>query len=225
MTERGEQRKARAKNHLKVVRERPEHLKVKNKDKRRPKEVEKYDLEVSNEAIRKMMPVLPRGGGDEEDPEPAQAEAMPPLPSESESEEEEPGNQPPHQATNHQEGTKLLDTLHGGAYWPVQEGGGRSRRAPDRLGVQQERGYWEEHLPRELSTEEHGSRQVRSQEEQLSRELSMEEHGSRQVTPQVSPQPTPMTSPRPASTTGSRPPGGGTWMRRRVSGRISCQGS
>ena len=46
----------------------------------------------------------------------------------------------------------------------------RWRKPPARLGVEQERGFWEEHLPRELS---------------------MGDPGSRQHTPQVSPQPSP----------------------------------
>ena len=200
--ERGEQRKARAKNHLKVIRERPEHLKVANKPKL--KEGEEYDLEVSKEAIQRMIPAPPQphwhgqdgAGAEGEVEEPAQPEARPQL-SSSESENDEEFHL---MATNHREEAQLLDTLHGGAYWPVQEGAGRNRRAPDRLGVEQERGFWEERLPRELSMEEHGPRQITTQgneyEECLTREPSMEEHGSKQNTPQVSPQPTPLTSPQ-----------------------------
>ena len=69
-----------------------------------------------------------------------------------------------------QEGARLLDTLHLGGYWPVEEGVDRRRKPPARLGVEQERGFWEERLPRELS---------------------MGDPGSRQHTPQVSPQPSP----------------------------------
>ena len=65
------------------------------------------------------------------------------------------GDQPQHQATNHPDKVRLLDSLHGEAYWPVQEGVGRNRRLLPHLGVELERGYWEEHLPKELSSE-HG---------------------------------------------------------------------
>ena len=68
------------------------------------------------------------------------------------------------------EGIRLVDSLHLGGYWPVQEGAKRSSRPPPRLGVEQERGYWEENLPRELS---------------------MGDPSSRQLTPQPSPQPSP----------------------------------
>ena len=57
------------------------------------------------------------------------------------------------------EGVRLMDSLHLGGYWPVQEGAGRRRKPPPRLGVEQERGFWEERLPRELSMGEPGSRQ------------------------------------------------------------------
>ena len=63
------------------------------------------------------------------------------------------GDQPHHQATNHPDKVRLLDSLHGGAYWPLQEGVGRNRRPLPHLGVELERGYWEEHLLRELSSE------------------------------------------------------------------------
>ena len=63
-----------------------------------------------------------------------------------------------------------MDSLRLGGYWPVQEGVKRSSRPPPRLGVEQERGYWEENLPRELS---------------------MGDPSSRQLTPQPSPQPSP----------------------------------
>jgi hypothetical protein len=53
-----------------------------------------------------------------------------------------------------------VDTLHLGDYWPVQEGEGRRRRPPARLGVENERGYWEENLPRELSMGDPSSRQL-----------------------------------------------------------------
>ena len=53
-----------------------------------------------------------------------------------------------------------MDTLHLGDYWPVQEGEGRRRRPPARLGVEEERGYWEENLPRELSMGDPSSRQL-----------------------------------------------------------------
>ena len=68
------------------------------------------------------------------------------------------------------EGVRLMDTLHLGGYWPVQEGAERRKKPPARLGVEQERGFWEERLPRELS---------------------MGDPGSRQHTPQPSPQPSP----------------------------------
>ena len=68
------------------------------------------------------------------------------------------------------EGVRLMDTLHLGGYWPVREGEERRRRPPPRLGVEQERGFWEERLPRELS---------------------VGDQGSRQLTPQTSPQPSP----------------------------------
>ena len=58
-----------------------------------------------------------------------------------------------------QEGARLLDTLHLGGYWPVEEGVDRRRKPPARLGVEQERGFWEERLPRELSMGDPGSRQ------------------------------------------------------------------
>ena len=59
-----------------------------------------------------------------------------------------------------EEGNRLLDALHGGAYWPIGEGGRRIRRPPDFLGQEQERGgYWEVLLPRELSMGEPSSRQ------------------------------------------------------------------
>ena len=41
------------------------------------------------------------------------------------------------------EGVRLMDTLHLGHYWPVQEGLERRRRPPSRLGVEQERGFWD----------------------------------------------------------------------------------
>ena len=72
------------------------------------------------------------------------------------------------------EGVRLMDTLHLGAYWPVREGEDRRRRPPPRLGLEQERGSWEERLPRELS---------------------MGDPGSRQLTPQPSPVPSPPSSP------------------------------
>jgi hypothetical protein len=56
-----------------------------------------------------------------------------------------------------------VDTLHLGDYWLVQEGvARRRRRPPPRLGVEQEqeRGFWEERLPRELSMGDPGSRQL-----------------------------------------------------------------
>ena len=56
------------------------------------------------------------------------------------------------------EGVRLMDTLHIGAYWPVREGEDRRRRPPSRLGVEQERGFWEERLPREPSMGDPGSR-------------------------------------------------------------------
>ena len=68
------------------------------------------------------------------------------------------------------EGIRLVDSLHLGDYWPVKEGAKRSSRPPPRLGVEQERGYWEENLPRELS---------------------IGDPSSRQLTPQPSPQPRP----------------------------------
>jgi hypothetical protein len=71
------------------------------------------------------------------------------------------------------EGVRLMDTLHLGAYWPVREGEDRRRRPPSRLGVEQERGFWEERLPREPS---------------------MGDPSSRQRTPQSSPQPSPLAS-------------------------------
>ena len=58
-----------------------------------------------------------------------------------------------------QEGARLLDTLHLGGYWLVEEGVDRRRKPPARLGVEQERGFGEEHLPRELSMGDPGSRQ------------------------------------------------------------------
>ena len=116
--QRGEQRKSRAKNHLKVVRERPEHLKVANTP--QLKEVEEYDLEVSKEAIQRMTQAALQphlhgqdeaGGGAGEVEEPVQPEAMPLPSSESESEEEL------HLEATNREPVQLLDTLHGGAYW------------------------------------------------------------------------------------------------------------
>jgi hypothetical protein len=56
-----------------------------------------------------------------------------------------------------------MDTLHPGAYWPVRDGEDRGRRPPSRLGVEQERGFWEERLPRELSMGDPGSRQLTPQ--------------------------------------------------------------
>ena len=53
-----------------------------------------------------------------------------------------------------------MDTLHLGGYWPVEEGAGRRRSPPPRLGVEEERGFWEERLPRELSMGDPGSRQL-----------------------------------------------------------------
>ena len=45
----------------------------------------------------------------------------------------------------------------------MQEGVERRRRPPTRLGVEQERGFWKERLPRELSTGDPGSRQLTPQ--------------------------------------------------------------
>ena len=56
-----------------------------------------------------------------------------------------------------------MDTLHLGGYWPVQEGAERRRRPPPKLGMEQERGFWEERLPRELSMGDPGSRQLTPQ--------------------------------------------------------------
>ena len=61
------------------------------------------------------------------------------------------------------EGVRLMDTLHLGAYWPVRDGEDRRRRPPSRLGVEEERGFWEERLPRELSMGDPGSRQLTPQ--------------------------------------------------------------
>ena len=61
------------------------------------------------------------------------------------------------------EGVRLMDSLHLGGYWPVREGTGRRRNPPPRLGVEQERGFWEERLPRELSMGDPGSRQLTPQ--------------------------------------------------------------
>ena len=58
------------------------------------------------------------------------------------------------------EAIKLVDNLHLGGYWPVGDQATRSRRPPPRLGVETERGYWEENLPRELSMGDQGSRQL-----------------------------------------------------------------
>ena len=60
------------------------------------------------------------------------------------------------------EAIRLMDMLHLGDYWPVVEGTARRRRPPPRLGVEheQERGDWEERLPRELSMGDPGSRQL-----------------------------------------------------------------
>ena len=58
------------------------------------------------------------------------------------------------------EAIKLIDNLHLGGYWPVGEQATRSRRPPPRLGVEEERGYWEDYLPRELSMGDQGSRQL-----------------------------------------------------------------
>ena len=58
------------------------------------------------------------------------------------------------------EAIKLVDNLHLGGYWPVGEQATRSRRPPPRLGVETERGYWEENLPREISMGDQGSRQL-----------------------------------------------------------------
>ena len=57
---------------------------------------------------------------------------------------EEQGAQPDHQATSYQEEVRPLDTPHGGAYRPVQEGAGRNKKLPSRPRVGQEGGYWEE---------------------------------------------------------------------------------
>ena len=64
-----------------------------------------------------------------------------------------------------------MDTLHLGGYWPVQEGAERRRRPPPRLGVEQERGFWEERLPRELSMGDPGSRQLTPQPSPLALQL------------------------------------------------------
>ena len=61
------------------------------------------------------------------------------------------------------EGIRLVDSLHLGDYWPVKEGVKRSSRPPPRLGVEQEKGYWEEYLPRELSMGDPSSRQLTPQ--------------------------------------------------------------
>merc|ERR1719319_1542724 len=53
---RGEQTRARAKNHIKVVKERPEHLQMQQpKRKKKPEEEEELDLEVDMTIIRRQV--------------------------------------------------------------------------------------------------------------------------------------------------------------------------
>ena len=92
------------------------------------------------------------------------------LPESEEEEEEEEAQAGGRGRGAELEAIRLMDNLHLGNFWPVREGEERRRRPPARLGVEQERGFWEERLPRELS---------------------MGEPGSRQITPQPSPQPSP----------------------------------
>ena len=111
-------------------------------------------------------PELPESEEEEEEEEEGQGE-------EAEQEGDEQGEEVQgggHGRVAELEGVRLMDSLHLGGYWPVQEGAGRRRKPPPRLGVEQERGFWEERLPRELS---------------------MGDPGSRQLTPQPSPQPSP----------------------------------
>ena len=187
--QRGEEIKIRAKNNVKVVKKRPKELEmvledVKPKRKRSPEP----DLEVSWETIQAMgdQPEAPgppakeeeegqeEGAGRQEEgpPEEEEEEDRPELqelPESEEEEEEEEAKQEEEVQGGGQghiaelEGIRLMDTLHLGGYWPVQEGAERRRRPPPKLGVEQERGFWEERLPRELSMGDPGSRQLTPQ--------------------------------------------------------------
>ena len=80
----------------------------------------------------------------------------------AEEEEEEGQEKEGRQGGAELEAIRLMDMLHLGGYWPVEEGAAWRRRPPPRLGVEQEqeRGFWEERLPRELSMGDPGSRQL-----------------------------------------------------------------
>ena len=188
--QRGEETKIRAKNNVKVVKKRPKELEmvledVKPKRKRSPEP----DLEVSWETIQAMgdQPEAPgppaeeeeegqeEGAGRREEGPPEEEEEDRPelqeLPESEEEEEEEEAKQEEEEEVQgggrghiaELEGIRLMDTLHLGGYWPVQEGAERRRRPPPKLGVEQERGFWEERLPRELSMGDPGSRQLTPQ--------------------------------------------------------------
>ena len=83
-----------------------------------------------------------------------------PALSETDDEEEEDGAAGGEGHSVGLEAIKLIDNLHLGGYWPVGDQATRSRRPPPRLGVEEERGYWEDNLPRELSMGDQGSRQL-----------------------------------------------------------------
>ena len=85
------------------------------------------------------------------------------LPESEEEEEEEEAQAGGRGRGAELEAIRLMDTLHLGNFWLVREGEERRRRPPSRLGVEQERGFWEERLPRELSMGEPGSRQLTPQ--------------------------------------------------------------
>ena len=60
---RGDEKKARAKNHVKVVKIRPDYLRVKSKHQTKSRQEEELDLEVSEDTLERMRAILPADPG------------------------------------------------------------------------------------------------------------------------------------------------------------------
>ena len=192
---RGEEVKERSKSNIKVVKQRPADMIIKNTgDEKKHNDDDDFDLDVSWGKIMAMGEAneqeeqvrqeeededqedadLPAQDEDEED---ADLPALPSSASEEENEEEEreeEGRQP--QRARADEADSLLDSLHGGSYWTVAEGG-RARRRTTRLQEEQERApdYWEHNLAKEMSEGERGPRHLTPESSPRQGELTHEE--------------------------------------------------
>ena len=186
---RGEQTRARAKNHIKVVKERPGHLQVQQpKRKKKPEEEEELDLEVDMTIIRQQVLTRAAAAAQQEAADAAGPAAAPPPPP------------PPPAGNQDGGGPRGRDMLPDPPADPAAPGfeairdaqlrsssvsrAGRTRKAPDRLGVAPG--------PRAQDQE-----QERSGEAGRQQELQVEEPSgeARVHTPLASPQPSPMVSP------------------------------